>query len=234
MVPARRLMVFSRKHWRGAAVAVALGMVVPAAALHWPAPAEAAGPRRAALSAQDRADVARAEAYLNQVTTLKARFLQLAPNGGQAEGTAYFSRPGRMRLQYDPPSPMLVVADGTFLIVHDKELGEPSYIPLNSTPAGILVRENVQLDGKDVTVTRVTRSPGVLNVSLVESEDPGQGELTLVFSERPFALRQWRVVDAQGGTTVVSLYEAQTGLALEPKLFEFKDPKFARPTFRDG
>lgn len=195
--------------------------------------AEAAGPRKT-LSAQDRADVERVESYLNQVTTLKARFLQIAPNGGQAEGTAFVSRPGRLRLQYDPPSPLLVVADGTFLIVHDRELGEPSYIPLDSTPAGILVRENVQLDGKDVTVTRVTRSPGVLNVTLVESDDPGQGELTLVFSEKPFALRQWRVLDAQGNTTTVSLYEAQSGMILDPQLFRFKPPGFDKPKLNDG
>lgn len=198
-------------------------------------PAVAAGKRAAApLSAQDKADVARAEDYLNAITTLKARFLQIAGNGAQAEGTAYLSRPGKMRLQYDPPSPMLVVADGTFLIVHDQELGEPSYIPLDSTPAGVLVRDNVKLVGKDVTVTRVVRLPGVLNVSLVEADEPDAGELTLVFSESPFALRQWRVVDAQGTVTTVSLYEAQTGLKLDPKLFEFKNPHFDKPQLREG
>ncbi|MGE5478424.1 MAG: LolA family protein [Bacteroidales bacterium] len=197
-------------------------------------PALAAPKRAAALSAQDKADVARAEEYLNSVTTLKARFLQIAANGNQAEGTAYLSRPGKMRLQYDPPSPMLVVADGTFLIVHDRELGEPSYIPLGSTPAGVLVREDVRLIGKDVTVTRVQRLPGVLNVSLVEADEPDAGELTLVFSESPFALRQWRVVDAQGSITTVSLYESQTGLKLDPKLFEFKDPNFGKIKMRDG
>ncbi len=206
----------------------ALGALL-AVALLAGAPALAAGPKRAALSAQDKADVARAESYLNSISTLRARFLQIAPNGSQAEGTAFFSRPGRMRLQYDPPSPMLVVADGRFLIVHDQELGEPSYIPLDSTPAGILVRENVQLDGKDVVVTGVKRGPGVLNVSLMERDDPGQGELTLVFSEAPFMLRQWRVLDAQGQTTVVSLYDAQDGMALDPKLFRFVDPKFRDP-----
>ena len=110
-------MVPIRKFWRSAAFMLALGALAPAGLVAWQNPAEAAGPRRATLSPQDRADVERAETYLNQITTLKARFLQLAPHGGQAEGTAYFSRPGRMRLQYDPPSPMLVVADGTFLIV---------------------------------------------------------------------------------------------------------------------
>lgn len=193
-----------------------------------------AGPAKKPLSAQDRADVQRAEAYLNSFTTLKARFLQVSANGGQAEGNAFLSRPGKMRLQYDPPSPLLVVADGRFLIVHDRQLDAPSYIPLNSTPAGILVRADVRLDGKDVGVTRVVRQPGVLNISMVEAEDPGAGELTLVFSERPFALRQWRVVDAQGQTTSVSLYEAQTGMALDGKLFEFRDPKFLAPALQGG
>jgi outer membrane lipoprotein-sorting protein len=192
-----------------------------------------AAPRKA-LSAQDKADVDRAEAFLNSFTTLKARFLQIAPNGGQTEGTAFFSRPGRMRLQYDPPSPMLVVADGRFLIVHDKELDAPSYIPLDSTPAGILVRENIHLDGKDISVLRVGHAPGILTVTLVQSDDPGQGELTLVFSERPFALKQWRVLDPQGNVTAVSLFETQTGLALDPKLFEFKDPSVAKPKLREG
>lgn len=218
------MLALTRRHLMLAACGAAMVAALPVAA----------APKKAALTAQDRADIARAEDYLNSVTTLKARFLQISNNGGQAEGTAYLSRPGRMRLQYDPPNPMLVVADGTFLIVHDKDLGEPSYIPLGSTPAGVLVRDNVRLDGKDLTVTRVARQPGVLNISLVETDEPGQGELTLVFTDSPFALRQWRVVDAQGQTTTVSLYDAQTGMKLEPKLFEFKDPNFGKMKLRDN
>jgi len=216
---------------RSAFVALSLAALTPLALSLDPAQA---APKRVQLTAQDRADIARAEEYLNGVTTLKARFLQISASGGQVEGTAFLSRPGKMRLQYDPPSPMLVVADGTFLIVHDKELGEPSYIPLDSTPAGILVRDNVKLDGKDVQVTRVQRLPGVLNISMIEAGDAGQGELTLVFSEAPFALRQWRVVDAQGSATTVSLYESQTGLKLDPKLFKFENPNFIKPKLRDG
>ncbi|CAA7614436.1 Outer membrane lipoprotein-sorting protein [Magnetospirillum sp. SS-4] len=194
----------------------------------WGAAADAAGPKPAALSEQDKADVARAEAYLNGITTLKARFLQMSPNGATAEGDAYLSRPGRMRLQYDPPSPLLVVADGTFLIVHDSQL-DPSYIPLDSTPAGILVRADVRLTGGDVAVTRVARQPGVVRVSLVAAEDPAAGEITLVFSDRPFALRQWQIRDSQNQITTVSLFEAQSGLTLDPKLFRFQDPKFTKP-----
>jgi outer membrane lipoprotein-sorting protein len=198
------------------------------------ATAQAGKPTRLPLSPQDKADIARAEDYLNAVTTLKARFLQVSPNGNSAEGDAYLSRPGKLRMQYDPPSPLLVVADGTFLIVHDQQLGEPSYIPLNSTPAGILVRSGVKLDGGDVAVTRVSRQPGVVRISMVEADDPASGEITLVFTDRPFALRQWQVKDAQHQVTTVSLYQSQTGLSLDPKLFEFKNPKFTGPQLNLG
>ena len=191
--------------------------------------ADAADKAKLPLSERDKADIERAEAYLNGITTLKARFLQISPNGTSVEGDAYLSRPGKLRLQYDPPSPLLVVADGSFLIVHDRQLGEPSYLPLDSTPAGVLVRANVKLNGGDVAVTRVVRLPGVVRVSMVQSDDPAAGEITLVFSDAPFVLRQWQVKDAQNQITTVSLFEAQSGLTLDPKLFRFQDPKFLAP-----
>ncbi|MDO8607546.1 MAG: outer membrane lipoprotein carrier protein LolA [Phaeospirillum sp.] len=213
------------KGW--AALAVALLLAVTA----WTADA---ADRKLPLSDHDRADIGRAEDYLNGITTLKARFLQVSPNGVSVEGDAYLSRPGKLRMQYDPPSPLLVVADGSFLIIHDRQLGEPSYLPLNSTPAGILVRANVKLNADDVAVTRVVRLPGVVRISLAEAEDPAAGEITLVFSDAPFILRQWQVRDTQNQVTTVSLFEAQNGLTLDPKLFEFKNPNFLKPKLNLG
>ena len=201
---------------------VGLASALPSLALAGP-------PHHVALSADDQAAVKTAEDYLNGVTTLKARFLQVSDNGAQAEGTAYLNRPGKLRLQYDPPSPLLVVADGTFLIVQDKTLDNPSYIPLGSTPAGVLVRAHVALDSGDLVVTKVTRQPGLIAVTVVEADDPASGSITLIFTERPFQLRQWRVLDGQGQTTSVSLYDVATGISLDAKLFEFENPNFGRP-----
>jgi outer membrane lipoprotein-sorting protein len=181
---------------------------------------------RLALTARDRAEIARIEAYLNSFSTLKAQFQQIADDGAQAQGTAYLSRPGHLRLQYDPPSPLLIVANGTFLIVYDKTVENPSYIPLGSTPAGILVRRHIRLDGKDLAITRIKRNPGAIAVTVVQTNDPGNGSLTLVFSERPLQLRQWRVIDGEAKETTVSLYNVETDLPLNPKLFQFVDPNF--------
>lgn len=180
-------------------------------------------PSAAALTPADREDVTRVEDYLNGFKTLRARILQIADNGGTAEGTLYLSRPGRLRLEYDPPVPILLVAHDGFLIHYDKELKAVTHLPINSTPAGLLVRERVQLSG-DVTVTKVERGPGSLRISLVQTKEPNAGHITLVFSERPFVLSNWQVVDAQGSVTRVSLVDPRTNLSLDPSLFTFTDP----------
>lgn len=180
------------------------------------------------LSPEDRADVARVEEYLNGIRTLSARFMQISENGGTAEGKLYLSRPGKLRLEYDPPVPILMVASGSFLVHYDKELKAVTHLPIDSTPAGLLVRERIALSG-DVTVTKVERGPGSLRVTLVQSKDPQAGRITLVFSERPFVLSNWQVTDAQGSMTRVALIEPRTGMPLDPALFRFTDPGMLAP-----
>jgi outer membrane lipoprotein-sorting protein len=172
----------------------------------------------------DQAEIAKAEAYLNSVTTLKARFMQVSPDGNTAEGSVLLLRPGRLRLDYDPPSPIQVVADGTYLIYYDKELKQVSYVGLDTTPAGILVRDKIRLTGADLKVLKVGHQPGVVNVTVTKAEDPKQGNITLVFTESPYQLRQWQLTDAQGQVTTVSLFDAETGVPLAKELFFFKDP----------
>jgi outer membrane lipoprotein-sorting protein len=184
--------------------------------------------RAAVPAAGDKADVDKAEGYLNGITTLKARFMQVGPDGGTAEGTVYLWRPGRLRLDYDPPSPIQVIADGNFLIYYDKQLKQVSYVGLDATPAGILVQPSVKLDGDDLKVIKVSHQPGILNVTVIKSADASQGKITLVFTQSPFQLRQWQVTDPQGQVTTVSLFDAEAGLSLDKDLFYFKDPRFGQ------
>jgi outer membrane lipoprotein-sorting protein len=177
-----------------------------------------------ALTAQDQADLARIEAYLNTLHTLKARFLQVAPNGATSEGIAWLERPGRMRFQYDKPSPLLLVAGHGLLVYYDRELRQTTNIPLDSTPLGLLLRDNLKLAG-DVTVTGIERMPGQIQVTLVRTDSPGDGSLSLVFADNPLALRQWDVVDSQHQETRVSLFDVQQGGSFDPDMFTFIDPK---------
>ncbi|MBT3550457.1 MAG: outer membrane lipoprotein carrier protein LolA [Rhodospirillaceae bacterium] len=176
----------------------------------------------AKLSERDRADIVRIENYFNDLKTMTAKFLQVASTGAVASGTMFLSRPGKFRFEYDPPSPDMLIADGTFLIFVDKELRQTTHIFLSSTPVGVLVREVVKLGG-DITVTGISRRRGLLRVTIADSDDAEDGTLTLVFSEKPFQLRQWQVLDAQRTVTTVTLNNARTGMALDKKLFEFDE-----------
>jgi outer membrane lipoprotein-sorting protein len=171
------------------------------------------------LTPRDQQDVARVEAYLNGIKTLKADFLQVAPDGATSQGTVWMDRPGRLRFQYAPPSPFLLVADYGVLVFRDSQLNQTSNIPLGRTPLGILLAKDVKLSGA-VTITGLQRLPGQLQLSLVRTESPGDGSLTLVFSEEPLALRQWVVLDAQRQETRITLYNVQLGVTPDPKLFD--------------
>ena len=184
-----------------------------------------AGTARASrqLSAADQGAVRQVEDYLNALKTLRARFLQIDSQGGTAEGTLYIDRPGKLRVDYDPPNPNLLIANYGLLVHYDRQLQAPAYLPLSSTPAGLLVREHLSLSG-DVTVIDVKHGPEVLRVTVTQTQDPRAGQVTFVFGEKPFILNSWNVTDAQGAETRVSLYDAETGIKLDPKLFQFRDP----------
>ena len=178
------------------------------------------------LSAADRADLTRAQKYLNGIGTLHSRFLQASSNGSYAEGTLTISRPGKMRLEYDPPVQMLIVADGTWLIYKDIELDQVSYLPLDSTPAGIIVREKMSFFDKDMHVIAIERGPAILGIT-VTGKDPDEGSMTLVFADKPLALKKWIVIDPQGVKTSVSLLNSRYDVTVDRKLFIVKQPDVA-------
>ena len=190
--------------------------------LPWAAPAHAA-----TLTDQDRADVARIETYLNSFRTMSGRFLQVGADGLSSEGKVWLSRPGRMRFEYDPPVPILVVGDGTFVIFHDKELGQIDRIPLGATPLAFILRDEVKLSGSaadKVAVDKVERQRGLLRVTLLDTARPKEGRLTLTFSDGPLTLRQWQVIDAQGKATNITLNDMALNETLPGRLFVFIDP----------
>jgi outer membrane lipoprotein-sorting protein len=187
----------------------------------------AALPLATAARAQgiDRAALARVEAYLNALRTLRARFLQVAHNGASAQGTAWIWRPGRMRFDYDPPEPLLLVASGGQVLMYDRQLRTPTTVPASTTPLGLLLREEIRLAG-DITVTGLERRAGFLHLGLFRTGAAAEGRLTLTFEENPMTLRQWTVLDSQQRETRVTLYEVDTIARPDPRMFDFNDPRF--------
>lgn len=203
------------------AALMGLGLLVWALA---PGPAAAFEP-----SAEQRAALARIEAHMADITTLRARFVQVSSTGNYAEGEVFIKRPWKMRIAYDPPTPVLIVADGNFLIYHDKELDQYSHVPLGLTPAGLLLKPELSFFSDDVLLEDVRQAGDTLAVDVRQADDPEAGLLTMVFSEQPMELRQWRIRDAQEVETTVSLYDTRFGVALDGDLFNLAVPAGQRP-----
>ena len=184
-----------------------------------PTVAEAEVAVAARLTAQDKIDLKRVEDYLERLSTLKGRFLQTSSNGNVASGKLFISRPGKLRFEYDPPASILMISDGIFLIYIDKDLDQVTHIFLKSTPVNFLVREDIRMDG-DITVTKITRSRGLLRLTIRDTDEPGKGSMTLIFADKPLALRKWTVIDAQNIRTNVMLAGVETGMKLDPRLFQ--------------
>jgi len=152
--------------------------------------------------------------------------------GGYSEGDLYISRPGKMRIEYKPPVPVLIIADGQWLIYNDKELEQVNYVDLKSTPAGVLVADKVSFTDGDYKVRKIQRRANTLRVQVTKKADSYEGAVTLIFSDHPLILKKWAVTDAQGVQTTISLLGPKFGLPLDPELFKFDDPD--NEIYRDG
>ncbi|WP_323797811.1 outer membrane lipoprotein carrier protein LolA [Nisaea sp.] len=188
------------------------------------------GAKAAPLSADDKKALAQIEAYFNGITTLQARFLQVANTGATAQGILSLKRPGLMRFEYDAPSPILLVSDGTWLVFQDNELKQTTHVPLGSTPLSVLVEDPVDFK-TDLEVLDVARNPGVIRLLMRMRDDPEAGMVQMVFSDSPLALRQWTITDAQGVEVKVALLETRRGMTFKDDLFKPRD--FEGDTFVD-
>lgn len=169
----------------------------------------------------EQADLKRIETYLNELGTMQSRFVQANPDGTHSEGTMYLQRPGRLRFEYDPPDPYLIITYGKWFIYVDKELDEATYVPVEQTPAFFIVKENIQF-GDSLRVASFRRGNSVFRVELEQIDQPDAGRVMLIFTDAPLQLRKWQVLDAQGNLTDTTLINPNFDVPLNEQLFEYE------------
>jgi outer membrane lipoprotein-sorting protein len=202
---------------RAVGISAALVFPVAAAALSTGG-ATAAQP--AWLSPEDKITVSQIESYLNGITTVEAGFVQMTAQGQYAKGRLYLQRPGRMRFEYEPPTPYLLVSDGTWFIYVDQELEQVTYLPLKKTPAALLLRDDFSFS-KGLVVTAFEKRTATVRVDVVDADRPEAGRVTLTFVRRPLSLKSWTVHDPQGQRIQVTLIDPRYGKPLDKSLFRF-------------
>lgn len=160
--------------------------------------------------------------HFNQTDRLEGDFVQIGPSGERAEGKFYLWKPGRMRFEYKPPSPLLIVANGRWVGISDMQERTTERYPLRTTPLKLLLADEIDLMD-DSTIRDVKADADLVTLVLEESAGEAVGRLTMLFDTATLELRQWIVTDAQGLDTSVSLYNTTYGRERERMMFVIPD-----------
>ncbi len=173
-------------------------------------------------NAQTPADIKKIEDYLNSITTMEADFVQMASNGATSEGKLYISKPSKIRMEYAPPTDVLIVGNGDEVIFHDKELDQITNIDYDDVPGTKILTDTIKIDGNILKVSDFYKDSGSTTITLEYAKQKEMGPMTLIFSNKPFALKQWKIIDPQSVEVSLSLYDLTTNKALDENLFSYK------------
>lgn len=172
------------------------------------------------LTPEQRVIVERVNNYLSGVQTLTGNFVQVGPDGSRTQGDFYIYKPGRVRFEYDDPSPIELIADGSSVVVRDRRLATQDVYPLSQTPLRFLLAERVDLT-KDTNLVSVYADDVFVTVVLEEKNGVvGTSRLMIMFSSKDMQLKQWTVTDPQGYDTTVAVYNLDTSKRPDPALFK--------------
>jgi len=184
----------------------------------------------AAPAAAQSGDIAKVEAHLSAVQSMTANFVQTDAKGRSARGTVQLKRPGRIRFQYQG-NDLLLVANGSRLYFLDYSVGQKNSWNLNSTPLGLLLAANPDINRIAKVVPQ--SDPRILLVRARDARRPEFGTLLLAFVRSPGApggllLEGWTAIDAQNKRTTIKLDNQRYNVAVPESAFRFDEPKKRR------
>ena len=178
------------------------------------------------FDANQKAQAAKVSAYLSSLQTLVGNFVQVGPDGSKTKGDFYIQKPGKVRFEYDDPTPIAIIADGSSVAVRDRRLATQDVYPLSQTPLRYLLSDRIDLL-KDTNVVSVTADDVFVSVTIEEKQALiGTSRLMLMIGAKDGQLKQWTVTDPQGYDTTVAVYNLDSSKKLDPGMFKIDFTKY--------
>ena len=157
--------------------------------------------------------------HFSSVPTMSGEFVQFGPNGEQTGGKFHLQRPGKLRFDYEDPSPLLLISNGKTLAVNNTKLETWNFYPLSKTPLSLLLSDHLDIDNE--SIRSVVNDDEITTIVMGDKRIFGDSEITLLFDPQSQDLRQWTIKDAQGKETSVMIFNVQKNIELSDKLFKF-------------
>lgn len=174
------------------------------------------------ISAEQAKSINAISKFINSFKTMQGEFTQISPKGNLSRGVFFIAKPGKMRFEYAPPNPFLIVSDGKWLTIKNTKKEKGDQFPLSQTPLRLVLGDEVDIL-KDTHIIDFEEQDGLTSVTLEDKESTlAGGQLTLVFDQNRNALQQWVVIDGKGRRTTVTLENMVAGIETDPKLFVVK------------
>ena len=182
--------------------------------------------------AQSAENLKKIETYLNNLKSMEATFVQMASNGATAEGRLFIEKPNKIRMEYAEPTNVLIVGDGDFIVYNDLDLEQVTHIDYEDIPASMILANNIKIDNEDIKVIDFYQDSGSTSITLDYAKKGDLGPITLIFSNNPLELKQWRIVDPQSVEVSVSLYDVVKDGDIDDKKFKFNNQKKSSRNFK--
>jgi len=168
---------------------------------------------------QQRALVDKVSAYLSRVHVMSGTFAQIGADGRRAGGHFYLQKPGKVRFEYDPPSPIDIIANGRDVVVRDRRLATQDLYPLSQTPLRFLLTDRIDLM-RETHVTSVAADELFISIVVEEKQALiGTSRLMMMFDAKSLELRQWVVTDPQGFDTTIAVSNLDVNRRPDPSMF---------------
>ncbi|QOZ22398.1 outer membrane lipoprotein carrier protein LolA [Bradyrhizobium sp. CCBAU 51753] len=172
------------------------------------------------FDANQKAQAAKVSAYLSSLQTMVGNFVQVGPDGTKTKGDFYIQKPGKVRFEYEEPSPIEIIADGSSVAVRDRRLATQDIYPLSQTPLRYLLSDRIDLM-KDTNVISVTADDVFVSITIEEKQAlVGTSRFLLMVGAKDGKLKQWTVTDPQGYDTTVAVYNLDVNQKPDPALFK--------------
>jgi outer membrane lipoprotein-sorting protein len=206
------------KFFKTLTAVLSLTLVTPALIVM---PAAAAGKKAEAITLNDEqmGAVQQLNDYINSFKTMRGDFTQISPKGQSIRGVLMLEKPGMIRFDYAPPSPLLIVSDGRWLTIKNKDKEKGDQVPLRSTPLRLIVADKIDLLA-ETEVLGVEQADGVISVALADKKDRASGHIVLTYDSKLNVLQQWVIVDGKGRRTTVQFANLEKDVKLNRKLFK--------------
>lgn len=199
-------------------------LLTPALATAMPLPLPATLQTEPLPPAESAAAFKQLDAYVKKLTTLRARFTQTNADGSELRGSFALQRPGRLRLEYDPPPRWLFVGTGNSYVYYDADVKQVSYLGSSDLPLAFLIEDTATLESADLKFTFYENGDMLYALSRYGDNPPA----TFVFQKKPFQLAAWYILDQQQQLVTVTLQDVSVGKPLDAALFRFVDPNRPR------